>query len=64
MVERFDENSVILTRQDNSGASIGLSARYEGRPNGSQIQNATVTGRWHWNSGRMQTKTWTWSASW
>jgi len=41
-------------------ALVGLSARYEGKPNRNQIQNGTVTRRWHWNSGRMQTKTWAW----
>jgi len=45
-------------------ALVGLSARYEGKPNRNQIQNGTVTRRWHWNSGRMQTKTWAWSANW
>ena len=45
-------------------ALVGLSARYEGKLNRNQIQNGTVTRRWHWNSGRMQTKTWAWSANW
>jgi hypothetical protein len=64
MVERFDTNSIILTREDDSGVSLGLSARYEGKPNVNQIQKGVVTGTWHWNTGRTQTKTWTWNAKW
>jgi hypothetical protein len=64
MVERFDENLVILTREDDAGESMGLTARYEGNPNGNAIEDGIVTGRWHWNAGRMHNQTWSWTANW
>lgn len=64
MLERFNRNLVVLTREDDTGVSIGLTARYEGIPKGNRIQDGSVTGRWHWNTGRMQTRTWSWTANW
>jgi len=57
-VERWDNDAVVITRQDTQGSSAGLTARYEGIPAGNHV-DGTVT--WNWNGD-----TWsgTWTADW
>lgn len=57
-VERWDNGAVVLTRHDTFGSSAGLTARYEGRCTGNQV-NGTVT--WTWNGSSWSG---TWSANW
>lgn len=59
-VVQWDEISgVILERNDQSGTSSGLTARYTGNINGNSITDGTVT--WTDASG---TRSGTWTASW
>lgn len=57
-VEQFDDNGVVITRQDTDGSSAGLTARYEGRPIGNHVDGSVT---WNWNGS-----TWsgTWKADW
>jgi hypothetical protein len=52
-VEQFDNDSVIINRQDVGGVSDGLVARYEGQRNGNQIKGKVTS----------QDQTWTWTAT-
>lgn len=63
-VIQFDENRVILIRRDDSGISSGFWARYEGTPSDNSVEDGAVVGRWHWNTGRVHTQNWTWTANW
>ena len=56
-IERFDANSVVLTRRDTK--DVGFSARYSGKVTGNKIRAGRVT--WNWQ-GRSWSGTWT--ASW
>ena len=53
-VEQFDNNAVVITRQDTVGTSTGLTARYVGIPTGNHV-GGSVT--WNWNGA-------TWSGTW
>jgi len=57
-VEQFDNNGVVITRQDTVGSSAGLTARYEGRLVGNHVDGSVT---WNWNGS-----TWsgTWKADW
>jgi len=57
-VEQFDNNAVVITRQDITGSSAGLTARYEGIPTGNHVEGSVT---WNWNGA-----TWsgTWKADW
>lgn len=57
-VEQFDNNGVVIIRQDTEGSSAGLTARYEGRPIGNHVDGSVT---WNWNGS-----TWsgTWKADW
>ncbi|TFH48350.1 MAG: hypothetical protein E4G89_06430 [Methanothrix sp.] len=57
-VEQFDNNAVVITRQDTAGSSAGLTARYVGIPTGNHVEGSVT---WNWNGA-----TWsgTWTADW
>ena len=57
-VEQFDNNGVVITRQDTVGSSAGLTAQYEGRLIGNHVEGSVT---WNWNGA-----TWsgTWKADW
>jgi len=58
IVERWDDDALVLTRQDAQGSSAGLTARYEGVPIGNHVEGSVT---WNWNGA-----TWcgTWTADW
>ena len=53
-VEQFDNNAVVITRQDTAGTSAGLTARYVGIPTGNHVKGSVT---WNWNGN-------TWSGTW
>ena len=53
-VEQFDNNAVVITRQDIAGSSAGLTARYEGVLTGNHVDGSVT---WNWNGA-------TWSGTW
>jgi hypothetical protein len=57
-VEQFDNNAIVITRQDTAGTSAGLTARYVGIPTGNHVKGSVT---WNWNGN-----TWsgTWKADW
>jgi hypothetical protein len=57
-VEQFDNNAIVITRQDTVGSSAGLTARYEGRPIGNHVEGSVT---WNW---RGSTWSGTWKADW
>ncbi|MBT9584020.1 hypothetical protein IV102_11830 [bacterium] len=55
-LERFEPESVVITRYDDSGPTAGLRVRYEGRRQGPSVQGTVL---WSWSD---QVRRGTWSA--
>lgn len=55
-LERFEPDSIVITRYDGSGPTAGLRVRYEGRRQGPEVKGTVL---WSWSD---QVRRGTWSA--